>query len=96
MDRHNWKNDSACHGMDTNTFFDEYEENPETRSFVDSICAECPVRKQCFASAVTNKGWGVWGGIYFEYGKISREFNNHRSKQEWAETWKSLTLDKEK
>jgi hypothetical protein len=96
MDRHNWKNDSACHGMDTNTFFDEYEENPETRSFVDSICAECPVRKQCFASAVTNKGWGVWGGIYFENGKISREFNNHRSKQEWAETWKSLTLDKEK
>lgn len=96
MDRHNWKNDSACRGMDTNTFFDEYEENPETRSFVDSICAECPVRKQCFASAVTNKGWGVWGGIYFENGKISREFNNHRSKQEWAETWKSLTLDKEK
>ena len=96
MDRHNWKNNSACHGMDTNTFFDEYEENPETRSFVDSICAECPVRKQCFASAVTNKGWGVWGGIYFENGKISREFNNHRSKQEWAETWKSLTLDKEK
>jgi hypothetical protein len=96
MDRHNWKNDSACHGMDTNTFFDEYEENPETRSFVDSICAECPVRKQCFASAVTNKGWGVWGGIYFENGKISREFNNHRSKQEWSETWKSLTLDKEK
>ena len=96
MDRHNWKNDSACHGMDTNTFFDEYEENPETRSFVDSICAQCPVRKQCFASAVTNKGWGVWGGIYFEIGKISREFNNHRSKQEWSETWKSLTLDKDK
>ena len=96
MDRHNWKNDSACHGMDTNTFFDEYEENPETRSFVDSICAQCPVRKQCFASAVTNKGWGVWGGIYFENGKISRGFNNHRSKQEWSETWKSLTLDKDK
>ncbi len=93
MDKHNWKEKAACLDMDTNTFFDEYEENPETRAFVDSICAECPVRRQCFASAVTTKGWGVWGGVYFENGKISREFNNHRSKADWAETWKSLTLD---
>ena len=96
VDKHDWKDDAACLGMVTNTFFDEYEENPQDRAFVDSICAECPVRKQCFASAVTNKAWGVWGGIYFENGKISREFNKHRTKEQWAETWKSLTLDKGK
>ncbi len=96
MDRHNWKEDAACLDMETNTFFDEYEEDPESREFVDSLCAQCPVRKQCFASAVTTKAWGVWGGIYFENGKISREFNKHRGKQGWSETWKSLTLDNDK
>ena len=85
MNRHSWKKDAACLGMETNTFFEEYEEQPESRPFVDSICAECPVRRQCLASAVTTKGWGVGGGIYFENGKISREFKNHRSKADWEE-----------
>ncbi len=95
MNRHDWKNKAACLGMEMNTFFDDYEEDVELRKVVDSICAECPVRKQCLASAVTTKGWGVWGGVYFENGKISREFNKHRTKQDWADTWKSLTLDKD-
>jgi hypothetical protein len=74
-------------------FFDHYEEKPESREFVDSICRTCPVAKQCFAVGVSSKEWGVWGGIYLENGEISREFNNHRSKQEWSLTWQSLTME---
>jgi hypothetical protein len=74
-------------------FFDDYEEKPENRAFVDSICRTCPVAKRCFAVGVSGKEWGVWGGIYLEGGEISREFNNHRSKQEWSLTWQSLTME---
>lgn len=95
MSKHDWKKDADCLGMEINEFFDNYEEDLSLRPMIDSMCAECPVRKQCFASAVTNKGWGVWGGIYFENGKISREFNRHRNKEDWAKTWRSLTFDEE-
>jgi len=44
---------------------------------------------------VSQKEWGVWGGIYLENGKINREFNRHRSKDAWGDTWKYLTTDKD-
>jgi hypothetical protein len=74
-------------------FFDHYEEKPESREFVDSLCRTCPVAKTCFAVGVSGKEWGVWGGIYLEGGELSREFNNHKSKQEWSLTWQSLTME---
>ena len=95
MDKHEWKDRAECLGMETNDFFDNYEENLETRKDIDSICASCPVATQCFAVAVSTKGWGVAGGVYFENGKISREFNKHRNKQDWAKVWEYLTIDKE-
>lgn len=95
MNRDEWKKDAACIGMDTEIFFDKYEEDLEIRPIVDAICADCPVIKECFARAVTGKGVGVWGGIYFDNGKISKEFNKHRTKADWAEVWKNLTLDSE-
>lgn len=90
-----WKDDAKCLDMDTNLFFDTYEEQETLRSAVDSICKECPVLKTCFAVGITNKEWGVWGGIFLENGKISREFNRHKSKQDWGNTWKSLTTDQQ-
>jgi hypothetical protein len=95
MDKHDWKDEAACLGMETNDFFDNYEEDLTLRPMIDAICASCPVRKQCFAVGVTKKAYGIWGGVYFENGKISREFSKHRSKEDWAETWKSLTMDEE-
>ena len=95
MNKHDWKNQGDCRGMDTELFFDKYEEDPELRPEIDEICAGCPVMKQCFAVGISNKGWGVWGGIYIENGKISREFGNHRTKAQWAEKWQQLTMDKE-
>lgn len=92
--RHSWKDDAACQGFDTEFFFDKYEEDEEFRVAIDQTCAGCPVATQCFAVGVSQKEWGVWGGVYLENGKISREFNRHRSKEEWAKTWQYLTIDR--
>jgi len=46
-----------------------------------------------FFDKISQKEWGVWGGVYLEGGKISKEFNRHRDKAKWAETWKYLTMD---
>lgn len=88
-----WRDKAKCLGYDTDIFFDKYEESETLRLAVEKTCSECPVRRMCFATGVSNKEWGVWGGVYLENGKISKEFNSHRSKQDWAETWSNLTND---
>ena len=88
-----WYDFALCKGMDTNLFFDKYEEDQSFAKSLDNLCNSCPVNKTCFAWGVSQKEWGVWGGIYIENGKISREFNKHRSKADWAETWQYLTMD---
>lgn len=93
MNKHEWKDEGLCRDYDTNMFFDTYEENENLRPAIDSLCAQCPVAKICFAVGVSQKEWGVWGGIYVENGKISREFNKHRTKADWGNTWQYLTID---
>jgi hypothetical protein len=93
VDRHEWKDSASCKDYDVNLFFDKYEEEEAKRTAIESICSSCPVARECFAVGISQKEWGVWGGIYIENGKISREFNRHRSKKDWAETWKYLTMD---
>ena len=95
MDKHRWKEQASCKDYDVNLFFDKYEEDLPLRPAIDKLCSECPVVKQCFAIGVSQKETGVWGGIYLDRGKISREFSKHRTKADWAETWKYLTMDKE-
>ncbi len=94
MQSHKWKEAASCKDYDWNLFFDKYEEDTLLRGAIDQLCSECPVARQCFAVGVSQKEWGVWGGVYLEGGKISREFNKHRNKQKWGETWKYLTMDK--
>lgn len=93
MDKHSWKDEAACNGYDTNLFFDKYEEEIALRPAIEKLCSECPLMKTCFAVGISQKEWGVWGGIYLERGKISNEFNKHRTKSDWAEVWKQLTID---
>jgi len=95
MDKHKWKEDALCLDFDTNLFFEKYEEDENLRPAIESFCDDCPVRRQCFAVGVSQKEWGVWGGIYLENGNISREFNKHRDKKSWANTWQNLTNDGE-
>ena len=93
MDKHSWKDDALCSSYETNLFFDKYEEDRDSRVNVDSLCSSCPVARECFAVGVSQKEWGVWGGIYLERGQISREFSNHRTKSQWAQKWQELTMD---
>lgn len=90
---HEWKDDASCKDFDTELFFDKYEENVDLRPAIDNLCFSCPVARMCLAVGVSQKTWGVWGGVYLEDGKISREFNRHRTKQDWANTWQNLTND---
>jgi hypothetical protein len=96
MDKHKWKESSACKDYDFNLFFDKYENDEKLRPAIQKVCDGCPVQRQCFAVGVSQKEWGVWGGIYLENGGISREFNKHRDRENWADTWQKLTMDKGK
>jgi hypothetical protein len=94
MKQHLWKDNAICLGLDTNIYFDKYEDNESSRAIVDSMCHQCPVAKTCFAVGISGKEWGVWGGVYLEGGEVSREFNKHKTKQDWSITWQSLTMEK--
>ena len=88
-----FEKDALCLGMDTNLFFDKYEEESNVRAAVDSLCVRCPVQRQCLAYAVSNQEWGVWGGVYFEGGKISKEFNINKTKEDWFNVWYGITME---
>lgn len=92
---YDWKNDAKCLGMDTDIFFDKYEEDPGIAMSIDKLCNTCKVNKQCFAVGVSQKEWGVWGGVYLKAGNIDKEFNQHKTKTAWFDTWKSLTMENE-
>lgn len=91
---HSWKDEAACLDWDTNIFFEKYEENESLRPAIDELCKGCPVARECFAVGISGKEWGVWGGIYLEDGDISREINSHKTKEDWSETWQSLTMER--
>lgn len=93
MNKNEWKDGGSCRDYDTNLFFDKYEEDEALRPAIDKLCGSCPMARQCFAVGLSQKEWGVWGGVYFENGKISREYNKHRSRTDWATTWSYLTTD---
>lgn len=93
MDKHSWKDTADCLDYDTNLFFDKYEEDESLRFAIDQLCSKCSVSKTCFAVGISQKEWGVWGGIYLEGGQISKEFNKHKTKQQWGDTWQYLTMD---
>ena len=93
MNKNAWKENANCIDYDTNLFFDKYEEDITLRPAIDELCSICPDARECYANGVSQKEWGVWGGIYLEGGSVSREFNRHRSKQLWAEKWQSLVVD---
>ena len=95
MSNENWKDKGLCVGEDVNLFFDKYEEDIEVRKEIDSLCSICPMARVCFATGISQKAYGVWGGIYLDKGRISREYNKHKTKQDWADTWQFITTDRQ-
>lgn len=88
-----WQDKAACIDMDTNLFFDKYEEEVDIRPAIDGLCSGCPVNKHCFAVGVSLKSWGVHGGVYLKEGLPDKEFNLHKGPSDWYNIWESLTME---
>jgi WhiB family transcriptional regulator, redox-sensing transcriptional regulator len=57
-----------CRTVDPDLWFSE---SPAELEVAKSLCAGCPVRRECLAGAVEREEpWGVWGGEIFERGMV--------------------------
>lgn len=93
MIKNAWTKKASCLDMDTNFFFDKYEESTTIRYGIDKICKTCQVQRECLAIGVSRQEYGVWGGIYLEKGKISKDMNNHKTQNDWFDLWSSVTME---
>ncbi len=60
--------DLPCHKGDPDLFF---AESPDDLERAKALCADCPARAVCLASALTRaEPWGVWGGEIFDQGVV--------------------------
>ena len=78
-----WIVKAKCRSLDSEMFFDKYEEDPDLAKVVDNICLGCPVVVDCFSHGTTNNEWGVWGGIYLVDGEINAARNIHKTQEVW-------------
>ena len=78
-----WMHLAVCRGMDTNLFYDKYENDSKIAKNIDEACMSCPVSKMCFESGTNNKEYGVWGGVYLSSGEIDKSKNLHKTKDIW-------------
>jgi hypothetical protein len=57
---------AACAGADPGLFFPEPGDTV-TEAVASAICAGCPARAECYATAARNgERAGIWGGVNFE------------------------------
>lgn len=60
--------DVPCLSHDPDLWF---AEAPDDLERAKALCADCPVRQACLASALHRREpWGVWGGEIFERGAV--------------------------
>jgi len=78
-----WWHLSACQGMDTNLFFDKYENDINIAKNIDEACLSCPVISMCYETGVENNEIGIWGGVYLNSGSIDKARNIHKSPEVW-------------
>ena len=65
-----WYEQAACRGSDPGPWFPQQEKQGGDRmrtaatARARAICARCPVRGECLATAVRDgERWGIWGGL---------------------------------
>ena len=78
-----WQDEALCAGMNTEDFFDNYENDLEIAKKVDGFCLGCPSMRECFNYGVSTESWGVWGGVYLIEGKIDGPRNYHKTPHDW-------------
>ena len=60
--------DLPCQRGESDLFFAEL---PADLELAKTLCADCPVRAECFAGALERREpWGVWGGELFANGVV--------------------------
>lgn len=86
-----WYHFAACQHLPTELLYDDYEKSPEVAKAVDSICASCPVQKQCFFAGAKGE-YGVWGGVYWNgSGKPDKNKNSHKTPDIWSEIHRKVS-----
>jgi hypothetical protein len=77
---------ALCLGMTHEAHYEQYEKDVAHRLVMDSMCAVCPVMKECWQSSRENKEEGLWGGVYMDgAGRAHQQYNNHKTKEQWQE-----------
>ena len=60
-DPDDWRQDAACRGTDTDSF---YPAQGEEARVAKKICRKCRVSSECLAYSIKmNDGNGIWGGL---------------------------------
>ncbi len=83
-----WTDLAACSGVNTEFFFDLYENDPILAKNIDEMCLVCPVSKQCLKAGMANDEYGIWGGVYLSLGKLDKARNSHKTQEVWKR-WKN-------
>ncbi|RDI67702.1 WhiB family transcriptional regulator [Nocardia pseudobrasiliensis] len=69
-DSQSWEQ-AACKGDPNHEAWFPYPSQDFT--YARSICAECPIRRQCGEFAAATSQTGVWGGHEYDRGRLVRE-----------------------
>lgn len=63
-----------CKGADRGLFFETFEKGNKDFKIkvIKEYCEQCPVRMKCLQMGKATKSYGLWGGIYLENGRPTR------------------------
>ncbi|AOZ63783.1 WhiB family transcription factor [Rhodococcus phage Weasels2] len=75
-----FKDQGPCKGLNTNLWFDLYEQDADTATKTDKFCLACPFQSNCLSEGVRNGETGTWGAVYLNKGKYSKQHNRHKEK----------------
>lgn len=78
-----WYQFAACNNMETNWFYDTYETDVHIAKQADNVCVHCPVARQCLKEGISNREFGVWGGVYLNLGRVEKASNSHKTDEVW-------------
>lgn len=78
-----WYHLAVCNGIDTNLFYEKYENDVNIAKSIDEACLACPVIKMCYKAGVEQNEYGVWGGVYLNSGSPDKARNTHKTQEVW-------------
>jgi WhiB family redox-sensing transcriptional regulator len=66
MPKRDWRDDAYCIDMPSHIFYGKTEDSMTAAeiAYAKTVCARCPVRRDCLIYALKNQEpYGVWGGF---------------------------------